>query len=69
MDDENRARWQPSAEDLAGYCFHKLASLEARFIALCYRAQSAGIDCRDLMGVEVRSLDEPDAPGSGLRSN
>jgi hypothetical protein len=36
--------------ELASFCVQKMASLEARFIRLCWRAQAAGIDCSDLWG-------------------
>lgn len=45
--------------ELASFCIHKLARLEARFIILCHRAQAAGIDCSDLWDLH--------GPGGGER--
>ena len=39
--------------ELAQFCFHKLASLEARFIILCHRAEALGIETEDIMGGKV----------------
>jgi hypothetical protein len=36
--------------ELASFCIRKMASLEARFVILCHRAQAAGIDTADLCG-------------------
>jgi hypothetical protein len=46
--------------EMAAFCFRKLAALEAKFITLCHRAQKVGIDCSDLMTVEVTEV-EPSA--------
>jgi len=47
---DNSDRLINNLEQLAAFCFQKLAGLEARFIILCHRAQAAGIDCSDLCG-------------------
>ncbi|MGQ0814101.1 MAG: hypothetical protein ACT4O1_06505 [Gemmatimonadota bacterium] len=65
MDTATREQYEQRITELATFCFRKLANLEARFIALCARAEAAGIDCRDLREVDVRPAksgkDEPDA--------
>ena len=42
--------------EMTAFCFRKLASLEAKFILLCHRAEKLGIDCSDLKTVEVTEI-------------
>lgn len=49
METATREQYEQRIAELATFCFHKLASLEARFITLCFRAQAVGVDCSDLM--------------------
>jgi hypothetical protein len=49
-------------EELARFCFQKLANLESRFIILCHRAKALGIDCDDLSDVKVSEPEEPAKP-------
>lgn len=51
-----------SPVEIATFCFHKLAALEARFILLCHRAQAAGIDCTDLYEERLLVAAETGAP-------
>lgn len=60
MDNATREQYEQRLAELASFCFRKLANLEARFIALCARAQAAGIDCADLQS--------PDPPGDEMRA-
>ncbi len=48
MDQHTPEQYQQCISELASFCFRKLASLEARFIILCHRAEQAGIPCSDL---------------------
>ena len=48
--------------ELAQFCFHKVASLEARFIILCHRAEALGIETADIMGGHVVEADTPASP-------
>lgn len=48
MDRLTAEQYEKQIAELAGFCFHKLANLESRFIVLCHRAKAVGIDCDDL---------------------
>lgn len=53
MDDLTIEDYERCYAELAQFCFKKVASLEARFVILCHRAQALGIDTEDIMGVKV----------------
>lgn len=60
----NRDHEIDNLEEIAAYCFRRLAALEARFIILCHRASAVGIECTDLCAdVTV----ETPPPGASLR--
>jgi hypothetical protein len=63
MEHEIRELAAADVTEMAAFCFRKLAALEARFIALCHRAEKLGIECSDLMGVEVTEIE----PAAALR--
>jgi hypothetical protein len=48
MDRPTAEQYEKQIAELAGFCFHKLANLESRFIILCHRAKALGLDCDDL---------------------
>lgn len=53
MDTPTNEQYKQCIADLAQFCFRKLASLEARFIILCHRAEAVGIETDDIRGVDV----------------
>lgn len=53
MEREIRELAETDVTELAAFCFRKLASLEAKFIILCHRAEKLGIDCSDLKTLDV----------------
>lgn len=59
---DNSDRLINNLEQLAAFCFQKLAGLEARFIILCHRAQAAGIDCSDLCSPHPTASSAADRP-------
>jgi hypothetical protein len=53
MDTPTNEQYEKCIADLAQFCFRKLASLEARFLILCHRAEALGIETNDIRGVDV----------------
>jgi hypothetical protein len=60
MDREIRELAEADVTELAAFCFRKLASLEAKFIILCLRAEKLGIDCSDLKAVDASEIVQAD---------
>ncbi len=56
MESRTREDLELCYSELAAFCFRKVASLEARFVILCQRAQAAGIECEDLNDFKVVPL-------------
>jgi hypothetical protein len=63
MDRPTPEQYEAQIAELATFCFRKIANLETRFIILCHRAESAGIDCADLRSPEAPS----EEAGTALR--
>lgn len=59
MDTPTVEEYERCYAELAQFCFGKLASLEARFVILCHRAEALGIETGDIIGVKVP---DPKAP-------
>jgi hypothetical protein len=53
MDTPTLEDYERCYDELAQFCFNKLANLEARFVILCHRAEALGIDTEDIKGVKV----------------
>ena len=62
MDEPTVELYEKRIAELATFCFQKVANLESRFIILCHRAKTVGIDCDDLCNGHVVAENSSTAP-------